>query len=334
MSDKIIIAIDAMGGDNAPKEIIKGAVCALEENNNLKIILVGKQEIIDNELKNYDIKSYENLEILDAQDIITNDDSPTWAIKNKKESSIVKGLNLVKDKSADGFISAGSTGALLSCATLLLKRLPKISRPALATLLPNLNGVSLLLDSGANVDCKAIYLEQFAKMGSLYMEHVMKIKNPRVALVNIGIERSKGSILLKEAYELLGGSKINFIGNIEARDIPYGSADVLVCDGFVGNVILKHTEGLTKGLLHIIKNELDKNILRKLGGLFAKSAFSNIKNKFDYNKIGGAPFLGLNSIIIKVHGSSNYNAIKNAAKQCIGFIESNIISQIKDFPGE
>jgi fatty acid/phospholipid synthesis protein PlsX len=329
MAKKIVIAVDAMGGDNAPYEIVKGAV--LSANKNVKIILVGKKKLIENEIDNCDIS---NIEILDAQDVITNDDSPTWAIKNKKESSLIKALDLVKNDDANGFISAGSTGAILTCSTILLKRISGISRPAIATPLPNINGISLLLDSGANVDCKPIYLEQFAKMGSVYMENVMKIKNPRVGLLNIGTESKKGNAMTKEAYELLGGANINFIGNIEARSIPSGIADVIVCDGFSGNIILKHTEGLGENIFKMLKSELNKNIIRKLGAFLAKPAFMNIKKKFDYSDIGGAPFLGLNSIVVKAHGSSNSIAIKNSIVQCISFIENDIVEKIKTFTNE
>lgn len=325
MDKKITIAIDAMGGDNAPREIIKGSVSI--SNKNLKIILVGKKKLIENELHGH---KFENIEILDSAQVITNNDSPTWAIKNKKDSSLIKGLNLLKENNADGFVSAGNTGALLSCATVLLKRIPQIIRPALATPLPNINRTSLLIDSGANVDCKPIYLEQFAKMGSVYMENVMKIKNPRVGLINIGTESDKGNILTKETYELLSGSGINFIGNIEARDIPSGIADVLICDGFAGNIILKHTEGLGKNIFKMLKAELNKNFTRKLGALLAKPAFISIKKKFDYAEIGGAPFLGLQSIIVKAHGSSDAKAIKNAITQCISFIENDISNKIRD----
>ena len=323
MAKKITIVVDAMGGDNAPHEIVKG--CTEAANENLKIILVGKKDLIESELHNY---NYSNIEIVDAQEIITNDESPTAAVKTKKDSSLVKGLNLVKEKIADGFVSAGSTGAILTCATILLRRIHKIIRPAIATPLPNINGVSLLLDSGANVDCKPIYLEQFAKMGSIYAENVMKIKNPRVGLVNIGIENEKGNALTKEVYEMLSHLNINFIGNIEARDIPSGIADVIICDGFVGNVILKNTEGMAQNLFKMLKNELEDGFTKKLGALFARSAFKNIKKKFDYSEIGGAPLLGLNSIVVKAHGSSNSKAIKNAIFQCVNFVENDIVNKI------
>lgn len=329
---KIIIALDAMGGDKAPDEIIKGCVEVFRVCDNLKVFLIGKQEIIKKKLDEYKGQGLDfDIEIIDAQEIILNNESPTWAIKNKKESSIVKGLNLVKEEKADGFVSAGSTGALLSCATILLKRLPGINRPVLATLLPtaNENKFVILLDSGANVDCKAIYLEQFAHMGYVYMKNIMKINKPRVGLINIGTENSKGNILTKEAYDLLSNSDLNFIGNIEARDIFSGIADVLVCDGFVGNIILKNIEGMAKNIFGMLKNDIKKNILRKFGGLLVKPAFINLKKKFDYNEIGGAPFLGLNSIVVKIHGASDYRAVKNAIMQCVGFVKNDLKEKIK-----
>ncbi len=329
---KIIIAVDAMGGDRAPDEIIKGCVEVFGLCDNLKIFLVGKEEIVARKLDEYKSRELNfDIEIIDAQEVILNNESPTWAIKNKKESSIVKGLNLVKEEEADGFVSAGSTGALLSCSTILLKRLPGISRPVLATLLPtiNKNKFVMLLDSGANVDCKAIYLEQFAHMGYVYMKNIMKINNPRVGLINVGTENLKGNIVTKEAYELLSNSDLNFIGNVEARDILSGIADVLVCDGFVGNIILKNIEGMAKNIFGMLKNDIKKNIFRKLGGLLVKPAFVNLKKKFDYNEIGGAPFLGLNAIVVKIHGASDYRAVKNAIMQCVSFVKNDLKEKIK-----
>lgn len=327
---KIIIAVDAMGGDNAPNEIIKGCVYAFKTCESLKILLVGNQEIIKKKLNEYKNQEFD-IEIIDAQEVVLNNESPTWVIKNKKESSMVKGLNLVKDGQADGFVSAGSTGALLACAIMLLKRLPGVSRPALATFLPtvNSNKLVMLIDSGANVDCKAIYLEQFARLGSIYMQEVMKINKPKIGLINIGTENLKGNMLVKEAYELLGGMDINFIGNIEARDVLSGVADVLVCDGFVGNIVLKSVEGIAKNIFGMIKSDMKKSIFGKFGGLLLKPAFMNIKNKFDYNKVGGAPFLGLNSIVVKAHGASSYEAIKNSILQCVAFVENNVKGKIK-----
>lgn len=323
---EIIIAVDAMGGDNAPKEIIKGAVEAVNEFN-VSVKLVGVKEIIKNEIKAYNYDE-SKIQIVDATEIIGTDEVPTVAIRKKKNSSMVVGLNLVKNKEAHAFVSAGSTGALLTGATVIIGRIKGIERPALGTSLPTLKGFTFLLDSGANVDCKAKYIEQFAKMGSVYVENVLEINNPKVGLVNIGAEKEKGNSLTKEAYELLEKAEINFSGNIEPRDIPLGEADVIVCDGFVGNTILKLSEGLSLALLKIIKDEITQGAY-KVAALALKKPFTNIKHRFDADEIGGAPFLGLNSLVVKAHGSSKSKAIKNAIKQCTIFVENDIVSKIQ-----
>ncbi len=324
--EKVRIAIDAMGGDNAPVEVIKGAINSLE-NPDLTIILVGQEEIIKANLRNYDYNK-DRVEIVDAREIIENEESPTVAIKNKKDSSMVVGLNLVKDNKADAFVSAGSTGALLTGATMIIGRIKGIKRPALATLLPNIKNHTLLIDAGSNVDCKPEYLVQFATMGSLYMEKVMKVTNPKVGLANIGTEDGKGNELSKESFYLLKDSNINFNGNIEARQIPYGDVDVVVCDGFVGNIILKLSEGLLKSTLMLIKEELMSTLVTKIGALLSKKAFANIKKRFDYREIGGAPFLGLKSLVIKAHGSSDALAFKGAINQCYKFAKADLVNTI------
>lgn len=326
MDNKRVVAVDAMGGDNAPFEIVKGCIEAVNEYD-VKIILVGQQEIIESELKKYKYDE-SKIEIVNATEVIGTEESPTTAIRRKKDSSIVVGLTLVQDKRAEAFVSAGSTGALLTGATFIVGRIKGIERPVLGTCLPNKKGFSFLLDSGANVDCKPKYLEQFGKMGSIYVENVMGIKNPRVGIANIGAEKEKGNALTKEAYELLERAGINFTGNIEARDISYGEADVVVCDGFVGNTILKFGEGLSMVLLSIIKEEITAGPY-KLAAALLKKPFSNIKKRFDSDEIGGAPFLGLKSLVVKAHGSSKSKAIKNAVKQCIIFVENDIVSKIE-----
>lgn len=322
------IAVDAMGGDNAPVEIIKGCVEALKELD-VYLVLVGKEDIIKTELSKY---SYDTskIEIINADEVIGTDEVPTAAIKAKKKSSIVIGLNLVKSGEADAFISAGNTGALLTGSTVIVGRIKGIERPALGTLLPNEKGFSFLIDSGANVDSKATYLAQFAKMGSVYMENVIGINNPKVGLVNIGAEKEKGNALVKEAYELLENTDINFIGNVEARDISKGTADVIVCDAFVGNVILKFAEGFVKSILNMIKNELMSTFVSKMGALLCKNSFKNLKKSFDYSEIGGAPFLGLKALVVKAHGSSDYKAIKGAINQCKKFMDNDIINKIQE----
>ena len=319
------IAVDAMGGDNAPSEIVKGVVDSVKEFN-ARVILVGQKQAIETELNkyNYDNKS---IEIVEAEEVITTEESPTKAIREKKNSSMVVGLNLVKQKQADAFVSAGSTGALLTGALFIVGRIKGVERPVLGTCLPNKKGFTFLVDSGANVDCKAKYLQQFAKMASVYVENMFDIKNPKVALVNIGAEKEKGNTLTKEAYELLEETDLNFVGNIEPREIPFGEADIVVCDGFLGNTILKLSEGLSMALLGIIKEEITVGHY-KIAAAALKKPFGNIKKKLDADEVGGAPFLGLKSLVVKAHGSSNAKAIKNAIKQCILFAEADIVSKI------
>jgi len=307
--------IDAMGGDHSPAEIVKGAVQAAQ-NSDINIILVGREDAVSGELANYSYDT-ERIEILNASQVITPDEAPVAALRQKKDSSIAVGLAALKEGRAGAFVSAGSTGALLAGATLTIGRITGISRPALATLLPNDKGFSFLLDAGANVDAKPQYLLQFAQMGSVYMENIMGIANPRVALVNIGTEKEKGNALTKEAYELLETSNLNFIGNIEARDIPFGAADVIICDAFVGNIILKYTEGFAEMIFGMLMKED-----------VPKSTLYNLKKGFDYTEVGGAPFLGLNALVVKAHGASNAKAIAAAIAQCAAFIEKDIVEKI------
>lgn len=325
--ENIKIAVDAMGGDNAPYEVVKGAVEAVNEFGS-SVILVGIEEIIKKELEKYNFPK-EKIEIVNASEVISTEEVPTTAIRRKKDSSMVVGLNLVKNGEARAFVSAGSTGALLTGATVIIGRIKGIERPALGTCLPTKKGFVFLLDSGANVDCKPNYLVQFAKMASVYVENVMNVKNPRVGLVNIGVEEEKGNALTKEVHELLKETDINFVGNIEAREIPLDGADIVVCDGFVGNVILKFAEGLSKGLLSIIKDEITKGMY-KFAALALKTPFKNIKKKFDSEEVGGAPFLGLKALVVKAHGSSKSKGIKNAIKQCTIFVENDIVLKIEE----
>ena len=324
----LVRELDAMGGDYAPQETVKGAVDAVKELD-VNIKLVGPAEQLHAELAKYQYDK-ERIEIVHASEVIGTDESPTMAIRRKKDSSLVVALNLVKNGEADAIVSAGSTGALLTGALLIVGRLPGVERPALGTCLPTKTGFTFLLDSGANVDCKPKYLEQFAKMGSVYVENVFGIKNPKVALVNIGAEKEKGNALTKETYELLEQTDtINFTGNIEPRNIPYGEADVIVCDGFVGNTILKLSEGLAKTIFEILKGEIMQGFY-KVGALILKTPFKNMKKFMDSDEIGGAPFIGLKSLVVKAHGSSNAKAFKNAVRQCVLFAEADIIGKIKD----
>jgi fatty acid/phospholipid synthesis protein plsX len=323
------IAVDAMGGDNAPNEIVKGAVEATKDIT-YNIALVGKEDIINTELSKY---SYDKsrISVVNADEVIENCDTPTVAIKQKKNSSMVIGLNMVKKGAADAFVSAGNTGALLTGSTIIVGRIKGIERPALGTLLPTEKGFTMMLDSGANVDAKPSYLPQYALMGSIYMENVMGIKNPKVGLVNIGTEKEKGNAMVKEAYELLENTpNINFAGNTEARDITLGNVDIIVCDAFVGNVILKLMEGFGHTMLRILKKELMADIISKIGALISSKAFKRVKSYFEYDDKGGAPFLGLKGLVVKAHGSSDYKAIKGAIKQCSLFLEGDIVNKIAE----
>ncbi len=324
------IAIDAMGGDNAPFEVVKGVVEA-SKSVKYKLALVGKEEVILNELKKYKYDE-SKIEVIDAREVVENCDNPTDAIKNKKNSSMVVGLNLVKEEKALALVSAGNTGALLTGATIIVGRIKGVKRPALATMLPSEKNRVLMLDSGANVDAKAEYLLQYAQMGSIYFENVLGKEKPSVGLVNIGSEREKGNALVKEAYSLLEDAKnINFVGNVEARDITLGNVDVIVCDAFVGNVILKVMEGLGKTVLKILQRALLSSLRSKIGALIAKPAFKKVKDEFfDYDDIGGAPFLGLKGLVVKAHGSSKANAIVGAIKQCEKFIDADMVSKISE----
>lgn len=325
------IAVDAMGGDNAPEAIVRGSILARDEYN-LHIILSGKENEIKNSLEKNTSK-FQNIEIINAEDIITNDDKPVMAIRRKKDSSLVKALNAVKNNEAEAIVSAGSTGALLSGATLLIGRIQGIERPAIGSLLPTMyGGVTLLIDTGANVDSKPEFLYDFAIMGDIYMKNVMNVKSPRIALANIGAEKSKGDKLTVETYELLENTKLNlnFIGNIEARDILKGKTDIIVCDGFVGNMILKTMEGTMLELLKGLKDALMSGTMTKIGGVLIKPALKDFKSKFDYSEHGGAPLLGVKAPVIKAHGSSDAKAIKNAIRQAKICRESNVNEIIEE----
>ncbi len=330
MSDLVKVALDAMGGDYAPAEVVKGAVEAITLQENIFVFLVGKQESIENELKKYTYDE-NRIQVVHAPDVITNEEAPVMAIRKKKESSIVVAMNLVKNGQADAFVSAGSTGAILVGGQLIAGRIKGIDRAPLAPLIPTNNGVSLLIDCGANVDARASHLLQFAQMGSIYMENVVGVSNPRVAIVNIGAEEEKGNLLVKEAFPMLKNCKnINFIGSIEAREIPYGKADVIVCEAFVGNVILKLYEGLAVALLSKVKTGFRSNIFSMLGGMLAKSGLKKTLKQFDASQYGGAPMLGLNGLVVKTHGSATSNEVKNSIIQCSLFKTQNINEKIKE----
>jgi len=320
------IVIDAMGGDNAPLVTVQGAVEAVESYD-VNIILTGNQPMIENELAKYNYAK-EKIEVIHCSEQITNEDKPVISIRKKKDSSMVVGLKLVKDKKADAIISAGNSGALLAGGLLVLGRIKRIDRPALAPVYPTTKGVSVLIDAGANVECKPRNFLEFAVMGSIYAEKVLGIEKPKVCTVNIGIEEEKGSELVKEAHILCKDGPFNFQGNVEARDIPSGYADVIVCDGFTGNVILKLTEGLASSILGLLKEEFLKNTISKIAALLLKSGLKDFKKRFDYTEYGGAPFLGVDGVLIKAHGSSDGKAIKNAVRQTISFVNNNVLKDI------
>ena len=330
MSDLLKVAVDAMGGDHAPAAIVKGAVDALQERDNLFVYLAGKEDAIRQELSKYSYPE-ERIQIVPASQVIETGEPPVNAIRGKKDSSLVVALGLVRKGEADAFVSAGSTGAVLVGGQVMVGKLKGVERAPLAPLIPTLKGSSLLIDCGANVDARSSHLVQFARMGSIYMENVMHIKNPRVALVNIGAEEEKGNALAKETYPLLKACKdINFIGNIEAREIPEGKADVIVCEAFVGNVILKLYEGVAGALMKKVKAGMMSTLRSKIGALLVKPALKKTLKDFDVSEYGGAPLLGLKGLVVKSHGSSDANEIKNSILQCIQFKEQKINEKISE----
>lgn len=330
MTDRTIVALDAMGGDNAPKEMIKGAVQALEKTDAVQVLLVGKEDVIRAELAQY---TYDKarIEVVNATEVIETAEPPVNAIRRKKDSSIVVGMKLVKEGQADAFVSAGSSGAVLVGGQVIVGRIKGVERPPLAPLIPTEKGVSLLVDCGANVDARPSHLVQFAKMGSIYMEHVVGIKNPKVGIVNIGAEEEKGNALVKETFPLLKGEKnINFIGSVEAREIPHGQADVIVCEAFAGNIILKLFEGVGSVLISEIKKGMMGSLRSKIGALLVKPALKKTLKSFDSSEYGGAPLLGLNGLVVKTHGSSTAKEICNTIIQCVTFKEQKINEKVKE----
>lgn len=328
MEDYIVVALDAMGGDNAPKEIILGAVDALKENSKLKVLLVGKEDIIKQNLSELSYDK-DRIEIINAIEVIETAEHPVNAINHKKDSSIVVGMKTVRDGKADAFVSAGNSGAVLVGGQLIVGRMKGVKRAPFAPLIPTEKGVSLLLDSGANADCRPEHLLSFAKMGSIYMEYVIGRKNPTVSILSNGAEEGKGNALVKDTYPLLKDcADINFIGNIEARDITAGNSDVIVCDGFVGNAVLKMMEGTAKSLGHVMKKAFYKNLGTKLGALMVKNSLKESLSAFDASEYGGAPLLGLKGLVVKTHGSAKKTEVKNSLLQCITFKEQDISGKL------
>ncbi|MGB9792833.1 MAG: phosphate acyltransferase PlsX [Thermacetogeniaceae bacterium] len=322
------VAVDAMGGDHAPGEIVKGAVEAAARDG-VEVVLVGKQESIERELAKYSYPKGK-ISVHHAPQVIEMDEHPASAVRNKKESSIVVATKLVKDGMASAVVSAGNTGAQMAAAVFILGRVPGIDRPGIATVFPSPKGPKVLIDSGANVDVKSRNLVQFAHLGSIYARDVLKVGRPRVALLNIGSEPSKGTEAIQEAFkELSEDPKINFSGNIEGREFFTADVDVIVCDGFVGNVVLKLTEGLVTTLISLLKAELKKNPVRLLGSLLIKGGFKELFKKLDYTEYGGAPLLGVMGISIICHGSSNHKAIRNAIRFAQEAAKSGFLSSIE-----
>lgn len=328
------IYLDAMGGDNAPQAPVEGALEALGMYPQLEIELAGPigaiEKAVESVFAGADPALRARLLLTDCPEVITNCEAPVMAVRKKKQSAIVDGMLKLRDGKVDAFVSAGSTGAVLSGGMFRLGRLRGIDRPALAPLLPNGKDFFLLIDCGANVDCRPEYLHQFAMMGKAYMQGMRGIDNPRIGLVNNGAEAEKGCALTKEAYALLEADKrLNFVGNVEPREITHDQADVIVCDGFVGNVILKFMEGVAGTLMGIIKTEIMGDFKSKLGGLLAKPAFRRVKQSMDYSEVGGAPLLGVRGNVVKAHGSSNGHALACAIRQAVKMVEGGVVEKIE-----
>ncbi len=327
------IILDGMGGDNAPGAIVEGAIEASKEIGD-EIIIIGNEDLIKKSLKKLGYGG-NRITVVNAAEVITNDESPVRAVRRKKDSSIVVGMNMLKNGEGDVFISAGSTGGLLAGGLFILGRIEGIDRPAIGAVYPVIGSKpSLLVDTGANAECKPKNLLDFGIMGSIYMEKVLGRRNPRVGLVNNGTEAHKGTTLTKEAYSLLSGSKLNFIGNVETRDLQDSVCDVIVTDGFTGNIIVKLTEGMGLMVLRELKSRFLENIKSKLGALLLKNQLKEIKKEFDYIEYGGAPILGVKGAVLKMHGSSNGRAVKQTILKALPYVEENVIGTIEKFVRE
>lgn len=324
------IAVDAMGGDHAPGEIVRGAVEAARERI-ADIILVGDQRLLEPELN--PLHPPANIDIVHTEQVVAMDEQPALALRRKRDASIMVATRLVKEGRAAAVVSAGSTGAQMAAALLVLGRSGKIQRPAIATLIPTLKGPKLLLDAGANVDCRPEHLLEFAMMGNVYAARVMGIREPRVGLLNIGTEACKGNEQTLGAFNLLKAANLNFIGNIEGRDIFTGDTDVIVCDGFVGNVLLKFGEGMAQALFTMIAGEVKKTLRAKIGAALVLPALRALKKQVDYTEYGGAPLLGVQGVSIICHGSSNARAIKNAIKVAVRCVEEGLVTGLGQLPG-
>ncbi len=326
------VVVDAFGGDNAPLEVVEGAIQAIKGNKDLEIILTGDEKKIKEILKGRD----ERITIVHASEVITNDDTPTVAIRQKKDSSLVKAFDILKEnEDVIGLVSAGSTGAILSGAIMKIGRIKGISRPALGPILPTKKGSDvIIIDSGANIDCKSINLLHFAIMGSAYYSIVEGVDKPRVALLNNGTEEHKGNELVRETYPLMKKLPINFVGNVEGKEVMSGNVDVIVTDGFAGNALLKGVEGTASAILSVLKSEIKSSAMSMIGALFMKKTFKNLKTKLDANKHGGAPFLGVKKLIVKNHGSCGRDNITASINQVVKLHENRLIEKIEKMIGD
>lgn len=324
------IAVDVMSGEKKASELINGALKALAEDNEIELTLIGEYDIISRELAKTDFDS-KRVKIEDSDQIITMDESPIKALRKKKNATVNVGAKLLKKSKVDAFISPGNTGSVMAAGLLRVGRIKGVSRPPIAIQFPAVKGSTLVLDNGANTDCSAENLQQFALMGQLYAENVMKINNPKLALLNIGEEKSKGNNLSKESYKLLKDDPRikNFIGNVEGRDIFTEKVDIVVTDGFVGNVVLKTTEGAASFFLELIKDSFKTNIRSKIAAFLLKPYLKQVLNKIDYRQYGGAPLLGVKGVVIISHGSSDRTAIYNAVKAAKNTVKEDIVSLIK-----
>lgn len=333
MSEMTRVALDAMGGDNAPGEMVRGAVEAVRKRKDIQVLLTGRQEVLERELSSCTYPR-EQIEIVHAEEVIETAEPPVAAIRTKKDSSLVTALKLVKRGEADAFVSAGNSGAVLAGGQILVGKIKGVERAPLAPLIPTASGAALLIDCGANVDARPSHLVQFAQMGAIYMEHIVGIPNPKVGIVNIGAEEEKGNALVKETFPLLKACRdINFVGSVEARDIPSGAVDVVVCEAFVGNVILKLYEGVGGTLIHKIKASMMTSLRSKLGALLVKPALKATLKDFDASQYGGAPLLGLKGLVVKTHGNSTATEVCNSIIQCVAFKEQQINEKIQEAIG-
>lgn len=330
VSNKIRVALDAMGGDYAPQAVVQGAVLALQEaRDRIDLVLVGNQKEIASELNNLGI-SNPSVEIKHAPESISMEEQAVKVMRKKKDSSIAIGMKLLKERKVDAFVSGGNTGVVMATALFTLGRIEGVSRPAIASCLPSEKGVVVVLDVGANAECKPQNLHQFALMGSIYSDYVLKVKEPKIGLLSIGQEQTKGNELILETHQLLRRSILNFVGNVEGRDVLKGTCDVVVCDGFVGNIVLKFAESIDGFLVSLVEKRVKESLLFRLGAFLLKVSLRDLKKSLDYAEHGGAPLLGVDGVCIICHGESSPKAIKNAIKLASNMVKNEVNSHIKE----